>query len=193
MEDDAARDERIWALVRDAGVRILWPAHLPGTTLRTSAVTTSADSRRILSALAVTVAAGPAPPTRIELMTFVRERILATRRGSADEEVASVGEYLEREARRTLALRSLEVGEGEVERGGAPIGQLTLEREALLPPATDGRLSIDDAGHAAKVVAYGPWSATWADLPDFRTAVIVYVNGPCPALVTRWPPKPPEG
>lgn len=189
MEDDAGRNERIWALVRDAGVRVLWPAHLPGTTLRTSAATTSADRRRILSALAVTVAADPARAAGIELMTFVRQRILATRRGSAVEEVAAVDEYLEREARLALALRTLEVGEGELDRGGVPIGQLTREREALLPPATDGRLCIDDAGHAAKVVAYGPWSATWADLADFGIAVIVYLDGPCPALVTRWPPK----
>jgi len=123
-------------------------------------------------------------------MTLVRERVLATRRSPVEEESSLVNKYLEREARRALALRSLEIREGEIERGGVPIGQLTIEREALLPPPTDVTLSVDGTERAARAVAYGAWSVAWADLPDTDVSVIVYARErrARPALLTRSPP-----
>ncbi|HEX5147081.1 MAG TPA: hypothetical protein VFV85_08665 [Conexibacter sp.] len=99
------------------------------------------------------------------MVTFVRERLV------------DVQEQLEREARFALALRSLDVGEGETTRDGRPIGELTAVRAARLPPPVAATLTVDGAAREALGFAFGMHAATWSDLDDLGVAAIVYTRG----------------
>jgi hypothetical protein len=160
------------ALVGRSGIRILRPASV-FEQLSTGAQTTMRSGVRLLTAFRCKVGDDGAS---VEINTVVRGRILESRRDPSVSDEVIVEEFLMREALRELAVRSLDVMEGETERHGMGIGQLTIEREAQLPGETDALLTIDGAARAAHAVAFGSHSATWCDLPEHGIAAIVYAR-----------------
>ncbi len=165
-------DEHNLQLARDARLVLLSP-RAAAAPLEGGLHTTTRDGARVATALWRTFAE-PEGGGRLEVLTFVRSRLAAGPHRVTEAE--RVAEYLEQEARRALALRSLEVREGETSRDGAPIGQLTVEREAQLAAARPATMTLDSAQRSAKVVALGEHAATWSDLPDLDVAVIVYAD-----------------
>lgn len=160
-------------LARDAGIRPLRPAGVAGH-VDVGATTTTLGARRLLTMLwhKIAVDAGAS----LEVHTFVRERVLASRASAAERHGTIVERYLEQEARLALALRSLDVLEGETERGGIAIGELVVARAANLPAAKASKLTIEGAARSAHTIACGEHLAAWADAPELSVAAVVYAR-----------------
>lgn len=161
------------SLLELAGIKVVLPAAPPEGTPRAGAQTSMRAGVRVLSAFRVEYGAhrddeGP----RLEVVTLPHDRIL---RGVAEEDQESALEaYLEREARRELAMRSLELGDGAAEHLDTPLGELILAREAELPAALPITILVDGEETPARTVAVGRHAATWSSLPGPEVAAVVY-------------------
>jgi hypothetical protein len=166
-------------LLRDAGVDVLLPHGADPDRATASAQTTVRAGRPRLVAFNVRIEdAESRAPRAVEVQTLVREALLASipplERGDRHD-AAFIQEYLEREARSALTMRTLALPEGAASRLTTPLDQLISTRRQALPQARPAEMLVDGrrSPHARRI-AFGEHAATWADLPVQRIACIVY-------------------
>jgi hypothetical protein len=175
-------DERLRLLAARAKIGMLYPVEQMNASACTSAQTHSGVDGPELSAIRVLLVFEQPECARLEVNTFVREHILASRRNPGETDGDIVQEYMEREVRRELAMRSLELPEGAAHRLDQPLGELILARERSLPESIPVTISLDSTLHEAIAVSYGDHTAAWADLPDYGATLALYAQ--------RWPTLP---
>jgi len=164
------------ALLREAAIPVLAPAHATAGQVRASAQTATRGGATVLSAFTVRLE-GDGSAVALQVMTIARERLLASlpaaERGTTAEE-AYLQEYLEREAVSELAMRSLELAAGAAYALTTPLDRLISERAAELPPPHPFAVRVDDAIVSAQQIAFGRHAVTWADLPAQRVGFVAY-------------------
>jgi hypothetical protein len=165
--------------VAHAEIAVIYPEHPLSVSARTAAQTHSGVNGPELSALCVSLVSEQPSRAKLEVNTFVREHILASRRTPGEPDGEIVQEYMEREVRRELAMRSLELPEGGAEHLDRPLGELIVAREQSLPPSNPVTFSVDSTPRRAVTVSYGAHTAAWADLPGYGATLALYAE--------RWP------
>ena len=168
-------------LLCSAGVAVLLPRHARADQLRGGVQTTVRAGRKLPVAFSVFVASDEAEPAfRLEVQTILRDSrtasIPSVERSDAHDR-AFMAEYLEREARSTIAMRSLELAEGAAYTLATPLDQLILARHAELPQTQPAEVHVDHGPVQAASVSFGAHTATWADLPAERIAFVVHARG----------------
>lgn len=178
-------------MLAEAGVAVLLPEPAPAGRVEADAQMTVRHGDRLLSTFRLRVTSDePEPVLLLELMTFGRDlpmlSIPAAERGEVHDALF-MHDYLGREARSEIAMRSLELGDGEASTLTTPLDKLILDRQAELPPAQEADVRVDGHAVRARTIAFGDHTVTWADLPDERVAFVVYTRAPArvPALVAQ--------
>lgn len=151
---------------------------------RAGASTTHRTGEDLLVALHLTYGEDDRPPTVLlsNYVPSVAVRVLNV----TDDTVENVNAYLAGEARRAVALRSLEVPAGGAASLPRPLGELMIAREAELAPPRPSTLNVDGRDRAAFEVAHGAHTAYWGDVRANAPSVVIYAWGlvSAPRLVT---------
>lgn len=167
--------DELRSLVELAGIRIVLPARRPNGFARAGAHTSMRAGVRTLSAFYVRYDAQQAEEgPRLELVTLPRDRMLSSPHDPVADDESAVEAYLGREARRELAMRSLELRDSTAESRDSHLGEIILAREDRLPAASAITIVVDGRVHRAHTVSFEAHTATWSDLPSHGVAAIVY-------------------
>lgn len=186
MVDPPYLDEHVRLMVTRAEISVLYPVESMNASVHANAQTHAGVDGPALTAVRVLLLASEQTPcARLEVNTLVREHILASRRTPGQAESDIVHEYMEREVRLELAMRSLELPEGSAEHLDRSLGELILAQEQALPASSPVMISLDAAPHRAVSVSHGDHMAAWSDVPDLGATLALYAR--------RWPTLPALG